>query len=135
MPWHGRVRAILEHLIREDVPGATALRQQLQSVQHSSPEMTAPTDVELEVDEDAPQAVPCTQVWPVQGRFERDGVELAIELQIHRGHLSMISLMTADAATDEEIDLAEQERALTVLEELTEWPEVSEIRLVHDGQA
>ena len=145
-PLDRRVIAILERLLRDDLPGAVALRQQLDSVLQLHPELSSDTDLELEVDEDAPRAVPYTQVWPVQGRFTRDGVELAIELQIHQGRLSMISLMVPDAAWgadggEEDADYAEGSeqvsdpgRAHTILEEMTEWPEVAEIRFVMDGQ-
>ena len=142
-PLDRRVIAILERLLRDDLPGAVALRQQLDSVLQLHPELSSDTDLELEVDEDAPRAVPYTQVWPVQGRFTRDGEELAIELQIHQGRLSMISLMVPDAPwgadrDEEDTDYAEgseQERAHTILEEMTEWPEVTEVRFVLDGES
>ena len=141
-PLEPQVRAILEGMLRDELPGAAALRQQLESVQHRDPWPEFMTDLELEVDEEAPRAVPYTQVWPVQGRFTRDGVELAIELQIHQGRLSMISVMVPGLDADEDLDpFAEapqeeslQERGLVAVEEMTEWPEVTEVRFVLDGE-
>ena len=137
------MRAILEGMLRDDLPGAAGLRQQLESVQHRDPWPEFMTDLELEVDEEAPRAVPYTQVWPMQGRFTRDGVELAIELQIHQGRLAMISLMVPDLDADEKVDPfgevpeedSAQERGLMAIEEMTEWPEVTEVRFVLDGES
>lgn len=142
-PLEPQVRAILEGMLRDDLPGAAGLRQQLESVQHRDPWPEFTTDLELEVDEEAPRAVPYTQVWPMQGRFTRDGVELAIELQIHQGRLAMISLMVPDLDADEKVDPfgevpeedSAQERGLMAIEEMTEWPEVTEVRFVLDGES
>lgn len=142
-PLEPQVRAILEGMLRDDLPGAAALRQQLESVQHRDPWPEFVTDLGLEVDEEAPRAVPYTQVWPVQGRFTRDGVEVAIELQIHQGRLAMISLMMPDLDADEKVDPfgevpqeeSLQERGLMAIEEMTEWPEVTEVRFVLDGES
>lgn len=142
-PLEPQVRAILEGMLRDDLPGAAGLRQQLESVQHRDPWPEFMTDLELEVDEEAPRAVPYTQVWPMQGRFTRDGVELAIELQIHQGRLAMISLMVPDLDADEKVDPfgevpeedSAQERGLMAIEEMTEWPEVTEVRFVLDGES
>lgn len=142
-PLDPRVTEILEQMLRPDLPGADALRRQLEGIMHRDPWAEFVSDVELEVDAEAPRAVPYTQVWPVQGRFTRDGVELAIELKISQGRLGMLSIMTPDLDMDEEVDpyaepseeLTAQERALEVVEELTAWPQADEVGFVLDGEA
>jgi hypothetical protein len=130
------VRAILDALLRPDVPGAEALRIQLESVQQRNPGVPDGlpadaldglfhTDAYLAVDEDAPRISPRTQLWPVTGRFTRDGAVFEVELQIHEGRLESLSLMVADETYGPDSDM-DHEEAIGLL---TAWPEVEELEI------
>lgn len=130
------VRAILGVLLRPEVPGAEALRLQLESVQQQNlgvPEGLPadvldgvfPTDVYLTVDEDAPRITPRTQLWPVTARFSLDGAVFEIQLQIHEGRLGSLSIMVADETFGPDSDMDYEE----VIGLLTAWPDVSDLQI------
>jgi hypothetical protein len=123
-PVTAEVRAILEALLVDGVPGVEALRQQLDSVQEQWQGEGFSSDAWFEVDEDAPRISPRTQVWPVTGRFRWDGVWFEAQLQIHRGRIESLALVTADDQAGGEPDWE------TASELLDRWPRVDELALV-----
>jgi hypothetical protein len=123
-PVTAEVRAILEALLVDGVPGVDTLRRQLDSVQEQWQGEGFSSDAWLEVDEDAPRISPRTQVWPVTGRFHWDGVWFEAQLQIHQGQIESLSLVTADDQAGGEPDW---EIASGLLDR---WPRVDELALV-----
>jgi hypothetical protein len=117
------VRAVLDALLVDGVPGVDALRRQLGSVQERVQGEGFFTDVWFEVDEDAPRVSPRTQVWPVAGRFQQDGTWLEAQLQVHQGRLESLSLAIAD-------DQAGGEPDWEAPELLDRWPRVDELAIV-----
>lgn len=101
-------RALLEALLAPgpdgvDLPGAAALREQLETVRAVDPGY-ATSDLPLEVAAPRRRAVPHQQTWPVTGRFRRGGRDYALELTISEGALAMLSVMLGEepsAATDD----------------------------------
>jgi hypothetical protein len=117
------VRAVLEALLVDGVPGAESLRRQLGSVRERVQGEGFFTDAWFEVDEEAPRVSPRTQVWPVTGLFQQDGTWLEAQLQVHRGRLESLSLSLADDRAGDEPDWEAPER-------LGRWPRVDELEIV-----
>lgn len=94
------VRALLAALLEapadgEDLPGAPALREQLDTAVHLRYGGSS-SDVQLIVEEPKRLAVPRNQTWPVTGSFEQAGFTFQLELQIDAGMLGMLSIMVQD---------------------------------------
>lgn len=125
-PAEPAVVALLDALIQPGIPGAEALRVQLESAQQRDAGAGFMTDAYLVAGQDTPRIAPRTQLWPVKGRFTREGVVFEIELQIHEGRLESLSLVLAEEmyGPDSEADHSE------AIDSLSAWPEPSELELI-----
>lgn len=117
------VAAILDALLQPGLPGAEALRIQLETVEQQDVDAGFMTDAFLVVHPDTPRIAPRTQTWPVKGRFTRDAVVFEVVLQIHDGRLESLSLLLAEEmyGPDSTVDHDEAISALTA------WPAVDEL--------
>lgn len=78
-----------------DLPGAAALREQLEVARAVDPGYPS-SDVQIAVEDPAGLAVPRQQVWPVSAGFVRAGIRYALQLQIEDGRLGMLSVMVPE---------------------------------------
>lgn len=120
------VAAILGALLQPGVPGAEALRIQLETVEQQDVDSGFVTDAFLVAHPDSPRVSPRRQTWPVKGRFTRDGVVFEVELQIHEGRLESLSIMLAEEMNgpDSEVDYDE------AINSLTAWPVPEELEFI-----
>jgi hypothetical protein len=123
------VRAILEALLVDGVPGVESLRRQLDALQEQSQGEGFSSDAWFAVDEDAPRISPRTQVWPVTGRFQWGGVWFEAQVQVHGGQLDSLSLSVAEDQADVEPDWE------TAAELLDHWPRVDELEILVETAA
>ncbi|MGD6980577.1 MULTISPECIES: hypothetical protein [Citricoccus] len=117
------VRAVLEALLVDGVPGVEALRRQLDSVREQWQGEGFSPDAWFEVEEDAPRIAPRTQVWPVAGLVQWGGVWFEARLQVHQGRLESLSLTVADDQRGGGPDEA------TASGLLDRWPRVEELEI------
>ncbi|MGM7666403.1 hypothetical protein [Microbacterium sp. A93] len=123
------IAAILDALLKPGIPGAEALRIQLETVEQQDVDAGFMTDAYLVVHPDTPRVTPRTQVWPVKARFQRGNALFEIELQIHEGRVESLSLMLADEmyGPDSEVD------HVAAISALTAWPETEELEFVAES--
>ncbi len=128
------VVGLLDALLLPGVPGAEALRIQLETLQQQELGGGFLTDALLVAGDDTPRITPRMQVWPVKGRFARDGVVFEVELQINDGRLESLSIMIADEmyAVDDVADHEGEEAIDTdaAIDALDAWPAVRELEIV-----